>query len=343
MLFSAKQFCDKENQVSFDAKSKIIHHNGYKYNKTWDGKIATTYWCANCKSSKSKCSSKIKVDFFGKIVNESGSHDVECKIKSKNSSQALQDLTSAHNNNPNSCGIDYTSYMKKRVDKMALKNIHLHPKEIWQKISTEMNGRQRTWRGMTDNQVTSRVCNVRAQIQGSDLLRNIESSELARMENSNKFFLQFHTTIADDTKEQTTMERIIGFGNPYLFYYLSNAKSLYIDATFSIAPKPFYQCLVVMIFEETLQIYLPILYILMTNKTQKMYRNALEWIFKLSRRRANPKTITCDFEQALLGAINGIFPYSKIIGCLFHWKQAIRRKLLSLKFTNEKEIVPHAR
>ena len=80
----------------------------------------------------------------------------------------------------------------------------------------------------------------------------------------------------------------------------------------------------------------------MTNKSQKMYRNALEWIFKLSGRRANPKTITCDFEQALLGAITRIFPYSKIIGCLFHWKQAIRRKLLSLKFTNEKEIVPHA-
>ena len=195
---------------------------------------------------------------------------------------------------------------------------------------------------MTDNQVTSRVRNVRAQIQGSDLLRNIENSELARMKHSNKFFLQFNCTIADDTKEQTTMERIVGFGNPYLFYYLTNAQSLYIDATFSIVPKPFYQCLVVMIFEETLQIYLPILYILMTNKSQKMYRNALERIFKLSGRRANPKTITCDFEQALLNAIRGIFPYSKIIGCFFHWKQAIRRKLISLKFANEKEIVERA-
>ena len=38
----------------------------------------------------------------------------------------------------------------------------------------------------------------------------------------------------------------------------------------------------------------------------------------------------------------GIFPYSKIIGCFFHWKQAIRRKLISLKFENEKEIVEFA-
>ena len=159
------------------------------------------------------------------------------------------------------------------------------------------------------------------------------------MRNSNKFFLQFNSTIVDDTKEQTTMERIIGFGNPYLFYYLSNAKSLYIDATFSIAPKPFYQCLVVMVFEETLQLYLPILYILMTNKSKKRYRNALKWIFKLSGRRANPATITCNFEQALLNAISGTVPYSKIAGFFFHWKQAIHRKLISLKFANEKEIV----
>ena len=33
-----------------------------------------------------------------------------------------------------------------------------------------------------------------------------------------------------------------------LFFHLTNAKKLYIDATFSIAPKPFYQCIVVIIF-----------------------------------------------------------------------------------------------
>ena len=92
------------------------------------------------------------------------------------------------------------------------------------------------------------------------------------------------------------MERIVGFENPYLFYYLTNAQSLYIDATFNVAPKPFYQCLVVMIFEETLQIYIPILYILTTNKSQKMYWNALEWKFKFSDRRINPKTVMCDFK-----------------------------------------------
>ena len=114
MLFDAATFCDKENNVSFDTNTKIIHHKGFKFNKKWEGKTATTYWCANCKSSKSKCSSKIKLDFFGKVVNEIGCHDAECRIKSKNSRQALRELTNSNNNNPNSSGIDYTSYVKKK-------------------------------------------------------------------------------------------------------------------------------------------------------------------------------------------------------------------------------------
>ena len=71
---------------------------------------------------------------------------------------------------------------------MALENIHLFPKEIWAQISKEMDGMQRTWRGLTDYQVTTRVLNTRLQHQESDLLQNIENSELARMKDSNKIF-----------------------------------------------------------------------------------------------------------------------------------------------------------
>ena len=159
--------------------------------------------------------------------------------------------------------------MKKTTDELALEYLHRKPKEMWDKVSVELNGIQITWKGLTDFQVTTCVQNIRSKVQGSDLVRNIEDSELARMKDSNNFFLQFNCSIAHNTKEQTMIERIMGFGNPYIVNYLSNSKHLFIDATFAIAPKPFYQCLVVMSFEETLQIYIPILYILMTNKSQK--------------------------------------------------------------------------
>ena len=45
----------------------------------------------------------------------------------------------------------------------------------------------------------------------------------------------------------------------------------------------------------------------MINKTQKMYQNALKWTLKLSDRRINPKTVACDFEQALINTIGGNF------------------------------------
>ena len=133
--------------------------------------------------------SKIKVDFYGKVIKEDGVLGVECTIRNQNSRQALQELcNNPNNNNPQSNGIDFTSFMKKRTDKIALENLHLKPKEIWDKLSEELNSIQPTWKGLTDFQVTTRVRNIRLKVQGSDLVRNIEDSELARMKDSNNSF-----------------------------------------------------------------------------------------------------------------------------------------------------------
>jgi hypothetical protein len=42
-------------------------------------------------------------------------------------------------------------------------------------------------------------------------------------------------------------------------------------------------------------------------------------------------TVTCDFEIALINSVEKSFEGAVLIGCLFHWKQAIRRKLIALK------------
>ncbi len=39
-----------------------------------------------------------------------------------------------------------------------------------------------------------------------------------------------------------------------------------------------------------------------------------------------------DFEQAFINALRKMFPRARLIGCFFHWKQAIRRKLKDLGF-----------
>ena len=50
---------------------------------------------------------------------------------------------------------------------------------------------------------------------------------------------------------------------------------------------------------------------------------------------AEAKTVTVNFEQALIKTTSTQFGEGKLVGCLFHWKHAIRRKLLSLKIPEE--------
>ncbi len=45
----------------------------------------------------------------------------------------------------------------------------------------------------------------------------------------------------------------------------------------------------------------------------------------------NPITVTVDFEKAFLKAVKKVFPNAECIGCHFHFKQAVRRKLIEKK------------
>ena len=47
------------------------------------------------------------------------------------------------------------------------------------------------------------------------------------------------------------------------------------------------------------------------------------------------KTVTVDYEQALMKSAKTQFGEGKMVGCLFHWKQAIRRRLLLLKIPED--------
>ena len=50
---------------------------------------------------------------------------------------------------------------------------------------------------------------------------------------------------------------------------------------------------------------------------------------RLAECKIDPIAIYCDFEKALIAAVKEQFPHVPVIGCLFHWKQAIRRHMVS--------------
>jgi MULE transposase domain len=74
--------------------------------------------------------------------------------------------------------------------------------------------------------------------------------------------------------------------------------------------------------------YVPVYYVLLQNKKESTYRYALQACISASEGRMLATTYTSDFEQAILSTMKTEFPTGVAVGCLFHWKQAIRRKLV---------------
>ena len=96
-----------------------------------------------------------------------------------------------------------------------------------------------------------------------------------------------------------------------------------IDGAFKFVPKPFYQCLIIMVFDDQTDAYVPVFSLLMTSKTEQVYSHAFLWLEATIDRKISPSTITCNFEIVLQNTISNNFPGVAINGCLFHWKQAI--------------------
>ena len=165
------------------------------------------------------------------------------------------------------------------------------------------------------------------------MFRELESAPLSMVQNILHFFLQFNLSIPDIKTKK--MHRILVYENPSLFGTLSGNVQIYIDGTFNIVPHPFCQCLIIMVYDIQTTVYVPVMYMLMTGKSDSLYWHCLHWMIIVSGQRLEHFSATCDFEKALHNAITGQFKECKLNGCLFHWKQAIRRKMIALKIDRE--------
>lgn len=87
--------------------------------------------------------------------------------------------------------------------------------------------------------------------------------------------------------------------------------------------------------------YVPVVYILMTGKTEELYFEAIQQVIRLSDWNLDPGHVSCDFEAAFINTLRQQFPDADIRGCYFHFCQAILRYLkkpdnrYSKKFTKE--------
>ena len=147
-----------------------------------------------------------------------------------------------------------------------------------------------------------------------------------------RLFLQFNTNIHVGGDQ---MQKIIGWGHPeILFHCQSYAMNLFIDCTFHV-PKGFEQCLIIMVYLPVFDEYVPLTWILLQSKTRNTYQAALMHTIAMCDWHLEAKSVCTDFETGLYQATKSNFPEAKTILCYFHWKQAIRRKLISIKLPDE--------
>ena len=83
-----------------------------------------------------------------------------------------------------------------------------------------------------------------------------------------------------------------------------------------------------MIFDMGTKTYTPVAWVLMTGKTEECYWQAFNWLTSIADIVAS--YIGVDFERAFFTQVAIHFPEAKLIGCLFHFKQAVRRKMIEM-------------
>ena len=130
------------------------------------------------------------------------------------------------------------------------------------------------------------------------------------------------------------MTRFVGFGHPTMIHLLKTGpKTIFVDCTFKVVPYGFYQLLIIMIYEPGTELYLPVFFVLLQGKDYDSYYIGLGLAYTATDERMEVVSISSDFEKALMNALKDRYSSDRVtyqIGCLFHWKQCLRRKLLSL-------------
>ena len=179
------------------------------------------------------------------------------------------------------------------------------------------------------------VYNTRKDLKGDDVFRTIEEEIFRFTNDGESSFLQFHTTWAGDKNQ---LQRIIGFGHPKLMKKLKGSKHIFFDGTFKTTPKPFKQVWIIMVWDDEDDVYIPVMWILMTGQTAEHYLLALHNIVVAvgGQSPIAPRSATCDFEQAMINALHEKFGKEgqsgfSINGCRFHFKQACRGTMVELR------------
>ena len=231
--------------------------------------------------------------------------------------------------------VDVHAEMQELTDKKALESLGRQPQQIAEEVLSEMKSKypgKQFSKFLTDNQIKRRVHYIR-RASHPDWEAEIKGPLAFISPDDPTPFLQFFHTILI----KNTYHTIIGWGHPALIKWAkSGPLNLFVDCTFRVVPVMFFQLLIIMVYIPLYDLYVPMFYVLLQSKDYEVYWYAIHSCIVASGWVLRSKTWTCDFEAGLLKAMKEQFPEGYAVGCLFHWKQSLRRKLMELNVSLEK-------
>ena len=131
--------------------------------------------------------------------------------------------------------------------------------------------------------------------------------------------------------------KIAIWGSDFQVNRLRLANHWYVDGTFTIVPCGYHQLITIALRDPNTGFVKPGMWILLDSKEEESYKQMciiVKNILSSSETlKWNLPSVTLDFEQGLINAFSVVFSETKIIGCLFHFKQALYREAQSLGLT----------
>jgi len=131
-------------------------------------------------------------------------------------------------------------------------------------------------------------------------------------------------------------ENIVMFSCKSNLEFMCHQETLYMDGTFEYCPKFFMQFFTIHAFANNM--YVPVVFCLLTNKWKLTYKKLFELLKKQCSDlgfNLNPRNITIDFEMGIHSSVKDVFPDVNIVGCRFHLAQSWWRKIQSEGLTQE--------
>ena len=124
-------------------------------------------------------------------------------------------------------------------------------------------------------------------------------------------------------------KRHLVFATSQQLQQLVKAKNWYVNGTFKLCCQPFSQLFTINVFvksgDQARQV--PLLFDIMSGRKKRDYRAVVQEVLSILPSPPAVRRITLDFERALWTVLRQLLPDVSLQGCLFHWMQALWRKV----------------